>query len=106
MTVLLEYPAGRNAAFCTIPASVTDIYTGAFYGCDGLTDVYFLGTREAWDAVDIGEDNDALRAATVHFVVLGDADGDGAVGASDLTALARHVAGIGALPADTLCLGW
>ena len=51
----------------TIPASVTSIGAGAFQYCDKLTDVYYGGTEEQWAAVEIGEVNDPLLNATIHF---------------------------------------
>ena len=50
-----------------IPASVTSIGNGTFYGCDALTNVEFWGTEEQWAAINIGENNDPLTNATVHF---------------------------------------
>ncbi len=37
-TSLMAFPARRTGQF-TVPAGVTDIITGAFFGCDGLTGV-------------------------------------------------------------------
>ncbi|MBR7033581.1 MAG: leucine-rich repeat protein [Clostridia bacterium] len=51
----------------TIPDSVTSIGDAAFFGCDSLSDVYFGGTMEQWNRIDIGEDNDPLESATIHF---------------------------------------
>ncbi len=50
-----------------IPASVTYIEERAFYNCTSLTDVYFTGTEEQWNAIEIEEGNDALLNATIHF---------------------------------------
>ena len=51
----------------TIPRSVTRIDSMAFYSCGKLQDVYYNGTREQWDAIQIDpENNDALLNATVH----------------------------------------
>jgi len=40
MTVLIQYPLGVAGTY-SIPAGVTDILYGAFYGCSALTGVYF-----------------------------------------------------------------
>ena len=50
-----------------IPASVTYIEGGAFYNCTSLTDVYFTGTEEQWNAIEIEEGNEDLLNATIHF---------------------------------------
>ena len=49
----------------TIPAtlggySVTTIGDYAFYDCDSLTDVYYMGTEEQWNDISIGLYNDDL----------------------------------------------
>lgn len=76
----------------TIPAGVTTIGDGAFNFCESLTDIYYQGTEEQWNAVSISEEyNDPLKNATVHFnagedkntFLPGDVNGDGAVTAED-----------------------
>ena len=55
----------------TIPDSVTTIGSYAFYGCTNLTDVYYAGTEEQWDAIDIDNTescNSSLINATIHFL--------------------------------------
>ena len=51
----------------TIPKTVTSIGKCAFSSCDRLVDVYYTGTKEDWNKIDIGEDNDSLINATIHF---------------------------------------
>ena len=51
----------------TFPASVTSIGKSAFEYCDKLTDVYYGGTEEQAAAAEIGEVNDPLLNATIHF---------------------------------------
>ena len=84
-----------NAAFyrctalesVTIGDGVTSIGSIAFDGCTALTDVYYGGTEAQWNAIEIGSDNTALTAATIHFTepayVLGDVNGDGYVNTID-----------------------
>ncbi len=43
------------------------IYNAVFWECPNLTDVYFLGTEEEWNNVPIGENNEELLAANIHF---------------------------------------
>ena len=52
-----------------IPSSVTGIGVKTFNKCDALTDVYFGGTEEQWNAINIGSDNGSLANANIHFNV-------------------------------------
>lgn len=51
----------------TIPTSITHIGRWAFGECDSLTDVYYSGTEEQWKRISIGEKNEPLLNATIHF---------------------------------------
>ena len=51
-----------------IPASVTEIRDNAFEACDKLSDVYFDGTREMWDAISIGKKNEPIKKAKLHVL--------------------------------------
>ena len=51
----------------TIPNSVTNIGEYVFYNCDNLANVYYKGTEEQWKTVEIGQLNDALTNATIHY---------------------------------------
>ncbi len=51
----------------TIPASVGTIAENAFLNCESLKTVYFGGTEAQWNAITVGEGNEALAAATVVF---------------------------------------
>ncbi len=51
----------------TIPASVVTIAESAFDGCSALTDVYYGGTQSQWFDVEIGQYNNALLSATMHY---------------------------------------
>lgn len=52
-----------------LPATLTRIEDGAMIA-DRVTDIYFAGTEEQWNAIEIGEGNTTLKRATVHFGVL------------------------------------
>ena len=39
----------------------------AFYGCTGLKDVYYTGSKDEWKAISIDEYNDRLLNATIHY---------------------------------------
>ena len=51
----------------TIGNSVTTIESWAFAGCAILTDVYYNGTEEDWNQIEIGDGNEPLLNATIHF---------------------------------------
>ena len=60
----------------SIPTSVIEIAGGAAYGggafdnCNNLTDVYYRGTEEQWQAIEIENmygDNDPILNATIHY---------------------------------------
>ena len=51
----------------TLPAGLARIDMMAFTGCSALTDVWFAGTQEDWNRIVIGEGNEPLTGATVHF---------------------------------------
>ena len=56
-------------ASITLPGGITAIGNWAFSDCAALTDIYFTGTQDQWDAIDIGyRENEALENAMVHFV--------------------------------------
>lgn len=50
-----------------LPATVTTITERAFVNCNGLKNVYFGGSESQWAAISIGQRNDALTKATIHF---------------------------------------
>ncbi len=50
-----------------IPASVTLIEEDAFWNCTSLKDVYYTGTEEQWNAIEIEYGNEDLLNATIHF---------------------------------------
>ncbi len=58
-----------NLKSIIIPSSVTNIGTYAFYKCPALTDVYFGGTQEQWNEIFVGDGNEYLTNATIHFAV-------------------------------------
>ena len=51
----------------TIGDDVTTIGDSAFYNCVSLTDVYFEGSEEEWNNISIGNWNECLTNATIHF---------------------------------------
>ena len=62
----IEGSAFYNCAFesITIPESVITIGNGAFQSCDNLNTIYYKGSEEQWNAINIGSDNTYLTNAT------------------------------------------
>ena len=50
-----------------LPASLEKVEKHAFLRCNQLSDVYFLGTEEQWNQLEVAEENEPLLNATVHF---------------------------------------
>lgn len=59
--------ACEQMKFIEIPKSVTAIEWAAFQYCDNLQDVYYEGSEEDWKKINIGELNEWLTNATVHY---------------------------------------
>ncbi len=68
----------------SIPSSVTAICENAFLDCSALSDVYYDGTPEEWNEIYIGEGNEALLNATIHFVARLVYDANGGENAPDV----------------------
>ena len=51
----------------TIPDSLTSIDSYAFNDCTSLTDVYYCGTEEQWNNLEVGSNNDDLMNANIHY---------------------------------------
>ena len=52
----------------TLSNSVRTIKDNAFYGCSNLADVYYSGSKAEWDSISIGQNNESLTNATIHFL--------------------------------------
>ena len=52
----------------TIPNGVTSIGNYAFHNCAELKDVYYQGKKESWTQINIGNHNDPLKNATIHYL--------------------------------------
>ena len=50
-----------------IPNSVNSIGMCAFFDCQSLTNIYYTGTEEQWNAINILGGNEALLNATIHY---------------------------------------
>ena len=84
----------------TIPASVTRIYSKAFYGTN-LTDVYYMGTEEQWGelaAATSSAGNDKIKSATKHYTtVFGGSCGESVNWSLDTTTGVLTISGSGAM---------
>ena len=57
-----------------IPSSVINIGTSAFSNCINLIDVYYGGSEEDWNNINIEWGNDELTSATIHYNSTGSGD--------------------------------
>lgn len=70
----------------TIPGCITNIDASVFSTCQNLNKVYFTGTENMWNSLTVGSDNTELLNSKFLFNwsgVVGDFDGDCALGESD-----------------------
>ena len=51
----------------TIPKTVNSIGDNAFFNCWNLEDVYYSGSKNEWNKVSIGANNECLTGATIHY---------------------------------------
>ncbi len=66
----IDYSAFDGCSSLTsisIPGSVTAIEGWAFNNCDSIKDVYYVGSEEKWNQINIGNNNDSLTSATIHY---------------------------------------
>ena len=89
-----EYIANQVLARTGIilPEGLKQIGEGAFAGCDDLETVNFTGSQEAWDQIQIGDNNQPLLDAALHtdYKVVGDFDGNMKVDYDDVLYLLWH----------------
>lgn len=58
----------KNLASVAIPSSVTSIGECAFGGdCYKIEEVFYAGTEKEWTDIAVGQGNDSLINATIHF---------------------------------------
>ena len=69
VTVLYDWAFLNCSALESVilPRSVKKIRPRVFKGCTSLTDVYYNGTEEEWNSIEIGEENECLLNAKIHF---------------------------------------
>lgn len=71
LTAIPEYLFSecRSLERVYIPAGVTDVGKGAFLQCSALAEVQYGGDIAGWRTVAVGEQNEALTAASIVFGV-------------------------------------
>lgn len=50
-----------------LPSTLTSVQDSAFLNCTTLTSIFFAGTEDQFDAIEIADGNDALIGADVYF---------------------------------------
>lgn len=78
VTTIRNYAFSQCAGLETviIPASVTNIVKNAFYQCPSLKMAMFMGTREQWSAVTVGERNEAVTDNLIFVLLSGTCGAD------------------------------
>ncbi|MBR3835988.1 MAG: leucine-rich repeat protein [Clostridia bacterium] len=56
-----------NLRRITFPVSLTTVNKNAFNECSSLAFVVYMGTKDQWDSVTIGDSNEPLLNATMYF---------------------------------------
>ena len=64
---LVYCPAGRAAKELTLHTGLRRILAGAMADCPALSTVYFVGTSAEWQGIIVGDENEALYSAALHF---------------------------------------
>ena len=69
VTVIGEYAFAdcKELETVIIGKGVEVISYGAFDSCQKLTNIYYEGTEEEWNQIDIGASNHCLYDLTIHF---------------------------------------
>lgn len=95
---------GQNSRLTsiTIPTSVTRIGDYAFTNCLNLKNIYYQGTVKQWKDIEIGDENEYLSSAVIHYGA-GDLNGGG-LDISDVEALYEHLTGTASLSTGGLAL--
>ncbi len=59
--------SGEEIISVSLPVTVEKIGEQAFYQCSALADVYYNGTEDEWNEINILSGNDVLEGAIKHF---------------------------------------
>ena len=66
-SVLLYCPAGRSARELVLHPALKRIAAGAFARCPALNVIHFAGSTAEWHSMIVGDENNALYAASFRF---------------------------------------
>ena len=58
---------GSSVARLALPLSLKQVDPSSIDYCDWLTSVWYAGTREQWEQISIGEENNSLLGAARHY---------------------------------------
>lgn len=76
----------------TLPNTLTSIDENAFAYCNSITDVYYLGSEQEWNSIEIASGNECLTSATIHYNYIpteGDVNLDGCFTVADVVMLQK-----------------
>ena len=66
-SVLLYCPPGRSGSSLVLHENLARVAAGAFAACSNLQTITFRGSTSQWQAIIVGDDNEALYAASLKF---------------------------------------
>ena len=62
------FSACKNLASIELTSSITKIQSYAFYSCNNLTTIKFHGTKEEFEAINVGSSNTNFTSAQVEYI--------------------------------------
>ena len=82
-----------------IPVSVTDIESKCFFACNNMTDIFYGGTEEMWNKINIqtNQDKEIISKVKIHFNAkgiseLGDVNNDEKIDSKDAVLILKSYA--------------
>jgi len=69
VTVISNMGNAKNLNTITFSSNIDQIEEGAFLECEGLNAVFYTGTKEEWEQIEIGRKNDPLCEARKYYEV-------------------------------------
>ncbi len=65
--VIICYPAGKVENFYTITSAVEEIKTMAFYNCNAIKMINYVGSGSAFKTIKIGAGNESIESAIITY---------------------------------------